>query len=81
LYKRKLKLRYDTVVESTGVLIGFYLPCERTSLGPIITKPISKDIPLDSVSVDVPPVLKNGRGEIHMSKVSQPPGGPRIRAA
>ena len=39
------KLRYDTVVESTGVFIGFYLPCERTSLGPIITKPISKDTP------------------------------------
>ena len=37
------KLRYDTVVESTVVLIGFYLPCERTSLGPIIMKPISKD--------------------------------------
>jgi hypothetical protein len=31
------QLRYYTVVESTGVLIGFYLPCERTSLGPIIT--------------------------------------------
>ena len=37
------KLGYDTVVESTGVVIGFYLPCERTSLGLMITKPISKD--------------------------------------
>jgi hypothetical protein len=26
------KLRYDTVIESTGVLIGSYLPCERSSL-------------------------------------------------
>jgi hypothetical protein len=41
------ELRYDTVIE-TGVFIGFYLPCERTLLGPIITKPIPKDkIPLD----------------------------------
>jgi hypothetical protein len=27
---RLSKLRYDTVVESTRVLIGFYLLCERT---------------------------------------------------
>ena len=54
------------VVESTGVLIGFYLPCERTSLGPIITKPISKDIPTylptypwTASPIEVPPVLKN----------------------
>jgi hypothetical protein len=52
-----------------GVLIGFYLPCERTSLGPIITKPISKDIPTypwTASPIEVPPVLKNKQKKRHL---------------